>query len=48
MGLSFGAESPDRIEEGMRRLAAAVRAVVSGGWTMNSQQPRVVAARMRA
>jgi hypothetical protein len=27
MRLSFGAESPDRIEEGMRRLAAAARAV---------------------
>jgi 2-aminoadipate transaminase len=28
MRLSFGVESPDRIEEGMRRLAAAVRAVL--------------------
>jgi 2-aminoadipate transaminase len=27
MRLSFGVESPDRIEEGMRRLAAAVRAI---------------------
>jgi hypothetical protein len=26
--VSFGVESPDRIEEGMRRLAAAVRAVL--------------------
>jgi 2-aminoadipate transaminase len=28
MRLSFGVESPDRIEEGIRRLAAAVRAVL--------------------
>jgi 2-aminoadipate transaminase len=28
MRLSFGVETPDRIEEGMRRLAAAVRAVL--------------------
>jgi len=28
MRLSFGVESPDRIEEGMRRLAAAVQAVL--------------------
>ena len=28
MRLSFGVESPDRIDEGMRRLAAAVRAIL--------------------
>ena len=28
MRLSFGVETPDRIDEGMRRLAAAVRAVL--------------------
>jgi DNA-binding transcriptional MocR family regulator len=28
MRLSYGVESPDRIEEGMRRLASAVRTVL--------------------